>query len=124
MKPKQSDVTISGTYGAASLVANNYNNVIASGDGDDSLWGRPVRTSDVPMQGQPAKGTCITNRFEIAPDGSGSTVTYRADVTRWTNPPCLRARARFGCIVRAVMKRDAKPTLRNLAMFASETGHG
>jgi hypothetical protein len=74
--------------------------------------------------GQPACDTRITNRLEIAPDGSGSTVTYRAHVTRWTNPPApLRSRA-FRPIVRVAMKSDAKRTLRNLATFASENDHG
>ena len=70
--------------------------------------------------GKPANETRITNRFEIAPDGSGSTVTYRAHVTRWTNPPPpLRSRA-LRPIVRAEMKSDAKRTLRNLATYATE----
>jgi hypothetical protein len=69
---------------------------------------------------QPACETRITNRYEIAPDGSGSTITFRAHVTRWTNPPMpLRARA-LRPLIRMAMKADAKKTLRNLATFASK----
>jgi hypothetical protein len=73
--------------------------------------------------GKPANDTRITNRFEIAPDGQGSRITYRAHVTRWTNAPVpLRSRV-LGPVVRVVMKHDARRMLRNLATF-TEGNHG
>jgi hypothetical protein len=71
-------------------------------------------------QRQPPCETRITSRFEIGPDGSGSTITYRAHVTRWTNPPGpLRSRA-LRPVLRVAMKSDAKRMLRNLSTYASE----
>jgi hypothetical protein len=64
--------------------------------------------------------TRITSRFEIDPNGSGSTITYRAHVTKWTNPPGpLRSRA-LRPVLRIAMKRDARRMLRNLATYAAE----
>lgn len=71
-------------------------------------------------KGKPASDTRITHRFEIAGDGSGSTVTYRGHLTRWTNAPSvLRSRA-MRPFALVVMRSYAKKTLRNLTTFATE----
>jgi hypothetical protein len=73
-----------------------------------------------PRQGQPPCETRITSRFEVGPDGSDSRITYRAHVTRWTNPPWpLRSRV-LRPLLRVAMKSDAKKMLRNLATYATE----
>jgi hypothetical protein len=44
---------------------------------------------DQKKQGKPACDTRITYRFEIVPTGTGSTVTYRLHISKWTNAPAV-----------------------------------
>ena len=64
--------------------------------------------------------TRITYRFEIAPAATGSTVTYRLHISKWTNAPTVLRSAALRPIARIVTKSYAKKMLRNLATFASE----
>jgi len=70
-------------------------------------------------QGKPACETRITYRFEIAPDGTGSTVTYRAHFSKWTNAPAILRSAALRPIARMATKSYAKRMLRNLADYAA-----
>jgi hypothetical protein len=70
--------------------------------------------------GKPACDTRITYRFEIAPEGTGSTVTYRIHISRWTNAPVVLASAVLHPLARMVTKSYSKRMLRNLAAYASE----
>jgi hypothetical protein len=64
--------------------------------------------------------TRITNRYEIRPDGTGSVVTYRLHVSKWTNASAaLRSRA-LRPLARLVFKRYATKLLRNLTTYAAE----
>ncbi len=71
-------------------------------------------------EGKPASDTRITHRYEIAGDGSGSTVTYRAHVTRWTSAPYVWRSRALQPVIRVVMKSYAKKMLRNLTTYAKE----
>ena len=71
-------------------------------------------------QGKSACDTRITYRFEIAPAGTGSTVTYRVHISKWTNAPAVLRSALLRPIARMVTKSYAKKTLRNLATYATE----
>ena len=71
-------------------------------------------------QGKPACDTRITYRFEIAPAGTGSTVTYRVHISKWTNAPAVLRSAVLRPIARIVTKSYAKKMLRNLATYATE----
>ena len=71
-------------------------------------------------RGKPACDTRITYRFEIAQDGTGSSVTYRVHMTKWTNPPALLRSRALRPVVRAAMKSYMKKMLRNLTTYASE----
>ena len=64
--------------------------------------------------------TRITYRFEIAPAGAGSAVTYRLHISRWTNAPAVLRSAALRPIARMVTKSYAKRMLRNLATYATE----
>ncbi len=69
-------------------------------------------------KGKAASDTRITHRFEIAGNGSGSTITYRAHLSRWTNAPSvLRSRA-LRPVAHLVLKSYARKMLRNLTTFA------
>lgn len=71
-------------------------------------------------KGKLACDTRITSRLEISPSGTGSTVTYRAHISRWTNAPAmLRSRA-LRPVVRVAMRSYAKNMLSNLATYATE----
>ncbi len=63
--------------------------------------------------------TRITYRFEIVPAGTGSTVTYRLHISKWTNAPAVLRSAALRPIARLVTKSYAKKMLRNLAAFAA-----
>jgi Polyketide cyclase / dehydrase and lipid transport len=71
-------------------------------------------------QGKPTCDTRITYRFEIAPTGSGSTVTYRLHISKWTNAPAVLRSATLRPIARMATKSYAKKMLRNLATYATE----
>ncbi len=71
-------------------------------------------------QGKPASDTRITHRYEIAGDDSGSTVTYRAHLTRWTNAPSVLHLRALQPVARVVMNGYAKRMLRNLIAYAKE----
>ena len=71
-------------------------------------------------KGKPACDTRITYRFEIAPAGTGSTVTYRIHISKWTNAPAVLRSVALRPIVRMAMKSYAKRMLRNLAAYAAE----
>jgi len=71
-------------------------------------------------QGKPACDTRITYRFEIAPAGTGCTVTYRLHISKWTNAPAVLRAAALRPIARMVTRSYAKKMLRNLATYASE----
>jgi len=75
---------------------------------------------DPKKQGKPACDTRITYRFEIAPSTSGSTITYRVHMSKWTNAPALLRSATLRPIARMAMKSYAKKLLRNLATYAAE----
>ena len=70
-------------------------------------------------KGKPASDTRITYRFEIASDGSGSSVNYRVHMSRWTNAPSLLRSKSLQPIARIAMKSYAKKMLRNLTMYAA-----
>jgi hypothetical protein len=70
--------------------------------------------------GKPACDTRISYRFEIVPEGSGSTVTYRLHISKWTNAPAVLRSAALRPIARMATKSYAKKMLRNLATYASE----
>jgi hypothetical protein len=75
---------------------------------------------DPKRSSKPACDTRITYRFEIGQRGTGSTITYRLHLSRWTNAPAMvRVRA-LQPITRAVMKGYAKKMLRNLTTYAAE----
>jgi hypothetical protein len=71
-------------------------------------------------QGKPANDTRITYRFEIVSNGTGSTVTYRVHMTKWTSPPALLRSRVLRPVIRAAMKSYIKKMLRNLTTFAAE----
>lgn len=71
-------------------------------------------------QGKPACDTRITYRFEIAPAGAGSTVTYRVHISKWTNAPVVLRSAALQPIARMATKSYAKKMLRNLTTYAAE----
>jgi len=71
-------------------------------------------------QGKDPSDTRITYRFEIAPAGSGTTVTYRLHISKWTNPPVVLRSAVLRPIARLATKSYAKKMLRNLAEYASQ----
>ena len=71
-------------------------------------------------QGKPACDTRITYRFEMEPTGSGSAVTYRLHILKWTNAPAVLRSAALRPIARIMTKSYAKKMLRNLATYASE----
>jgi uncharacterized protein YndB with AHSA1/START domain len=71
-------------------------------------------------QGKPASDTRITYRFEIEANGTGSTVTYRVHMTKWTDPPALLRSRVLRPVVRAAMKSSVKKMLRNLTTYAAE----
>jgi Polyketide cyclase / dehydrase and lipid transport len=75
-------------------------------------------------QGKPACDTRITYRFEIAPAGAGSTVTYRVHFSKWTNPPAVLRSAALRPIARAATKSYAKKMLRNLAEYTATNRGG
>jgi Polyketide cyclase / dehydrase and lipid transport len=75
---------------------------------------------DPKKQGKPASDTRITYRFEIAPSTSGSTVTYRAHMSKWTNAPAFLRAAALRPVARMAMKSYTKKLLRNLATYAAE----
>ncbi len=90
--------------------------------GDEPLGVR-VRDRRAPRAqeaGKPACDTRITYRFEIAPAGAGSTVTYRVHISKWTNAPAALRSAALRPIARMATKSYAKKMLRNLATYASE----
>jgi Polyketide cyclase / dehydrase and lipid transport len=70
-------------------------------------------------RGKPACDTRITYRFEIAPKGTGSAITYRVHLTRWTNPPALLRSHVLRPVLRAAMKSSSKKMLRNLTTYAT-----
>jgi hypothetical protein len=71
-------------------------------------------------RGASPSDTRITYRYEIAPEGSGSVITYRLHVSKWTNAPAaLRSRA-LRPFARMVFKRYATKLLRNLTTYAAE----
>jgi Polyketide cyclase / dehydrase and lipid transport len=74
--------------------------------------------------GKPASDTRITYRFEIAPSGTGSTVTYRAQFSKWTNAPAILRSAALRPIARMASKSYAKRMLRNLAEYAATNRGG
>lgn len=69
--------------------------------------------------GKPACDTRITYRFEIVPEGTGSTVTYRLHVSKWTNAPAVLRSAALRPIARMVTKSYARKMLRNLTMYTA-----
>ena len=71
-------------------------------------------------QGKPACDTRITYRFEIESTGTGSAVTYRLHISKWTNAPVVLRSVVLRPIARIVTKSYAKKMLRNLATYASE----
>jgi hypothetical protein len=71
-------------------------------------------------RGKPTNDTRITYRFEIAPSSIGSSLTYRAHMSKWTNAPALLRSAPLRPIARLAMKSYAKKMLRNLVTYASE----
>lgn len=71
-------------------------------------------------QGKPVCDTRITYRFEIAPAGAGSTVTYRVHISKWTNAPAVLRSAALRPIARIATKSYAKRMLRNLTTYTSE----
>lgn len=71
-------------------------------------------------QGKPACDTRITYRFEIAPAGSGSMVTYRPHISKWTNAPAVLRSAALRPVARMATKSYAKRMLRNLTTYAAE----
>ncbi len=71
-------------------------------------------------RGRPSCETRITYRFEIALAGTGSEVTYRFHISKWTNAPALLRSAVLRPIARIVTRSYAKKMLRNLATYASE----
>jgi hypothetical protein len=75
---------------------------------------------DPTKKGRPACDTRITYRFEIALAGTGSTVTYRLHISKWTNAPAELRSAALRPIVRMVMRSYAKRMLRNLTTYATE----
>jgi hypothetical protein len=70
--------------------------------------------------GRSPSDTTITYRFEIAREAEGSSVRYRAHVTRWTNAPALLTSRLLQPVARAAMKSYTKKMLRNLATYAAE----
>ncbi len=70
--------------------------------------------------GKPACDTRITYRFEIAPEGAGSAVTYRVHISKWTNPPVVLRSAALRPIARMATRSYAKRMLRNLTTYANE----
>jgi len=71
-------------------------------------------------QGKPTCDTRITYRFEIAPTGTGSEVTYRLHISKWTNAPAVLRSAALRPIARMATKSYAKKMLRNLTTYAAE----
>lgn len=69
--------------------------------------------------GKPVCDTRITHRFEMAPAGSRSTVTYRMHVSKWTNAPAVLRSAALRPIARIAAKSYAKKMLHNLTTFAA-----
>jgi len=67
---------------------------------------------------KPSCDTSITYRFEIAPAGDGSRVTYRVHISKWTDAPAVMRSAALRPIARMAMKSSSKRMLRNLATYA------
>ena len=70
-------------------------------------------------QGRPACDTRITYRFETAPADTGSTVTYRLHISKWTNAPRVLRSVVLRPIARMATRSYAKKMLRNLAVYAA-----
>lgn len=71
-------------------------------------------------QGKRGCDTRITHRFEIEPAGTGTSVTYRLHISRWTNAPAVLRAAVLRPIARLATNSYAKKMLRNLTTYASE----
>lgn len=71
-------------------------------------------------QGKLACDTRITYRFEIAPAGTGSTVTYRVHISKWTNAPAILRSVALRPIARMATKSYAKKMLRNLSAYTAD----
>ncbi len=71
--------------------------------------------------GKPACDTRITYRFETALADTGSTVTYRLHISKWTNAPRMLRSAMLRPIARIATRNYAKEMLRNLANYAATT---
>ena len=71
-------------------------------------------------QGKAACDTRITYRFEIAPEGTGSSITYRVHISKWTNAPAVLRSAVLRPIARLATKSYAKRMLRNLTTYATQ----
>ena len=69
---------------------------------------------------KPACDTTITHRFEVESTGEGCTVTYRAHIARWTNPPAALTSRLMGPLVRAMMSSYTKKMLHNLIASADQ----
>jgi hypothetical protein len=71
-------------------------------------------------RGRSSCDTRITYRFEIAPAGTDSAVTYRLHISKWTNAPAVLRSVVLRPIARMVTKSYATKMLRNLATYATE----
>src|SRR5947207_14463930 len=71
-----------------------------------------------PKRRKKASDTRIVYRFELSPDGSGSSVAYRVHLSRWTNPPAMLRSRLLQPVARLAMKRYAKRMLSNLIAYA------
>ncbi|MEX0755038.1 MAG: SRPBCC family protein [Actinomycetota bacterium] len=74
-----------------------------------------------PKKGAKWEGdTTIIHRYEIAEDGDGRTLSYRGHVARWTNPPWMLTLGLVRPLMRVMINKGARKTLRNLVASADQ----